>query len=1373
MEKNNKKDIRKRVMSSLDFFLNNEGREAENLLDRIINYYTVHTKNVFALAAIGKDIIINIPIEHIWSLLKLPKLISDTDFQKRLLENENLWKFLEKSADKLPQIGKILSRSGFAMFQDGQLLDQEALGFIKEILKNTNSLTAIKNIALEALKPSSPDPSREPSPLHRDLKKIIPLGLKMVEGDENIQKFLAKYIKNNSTAISTDDAIRSMNNILGKKREVYNNLEEILQKKPKNKKDPKFQDALALVISKSYTFSSEDHRPVFNKELFDEALAEFKQSKRFAKLSKNDQELIENFAMEAATSAKPMVLDYLDQYKVSPKILEHVTLILTKMNEINDIYASLQKDSLFVWVGKSLDMFINDPVLKEFIIKNPTFIPDLAKGVIEATPFLKKLMGNMKFDNQIFDILGVVLVKPEIAANIIRDINGGDYTKLTETLIDALNDPDIPGFKALLKAQAEKGLFNNLIKGILDQNEKSTKEQNDKLILENQDPSGISLKNQLQNYGIDPEKDLEKIAKILPILLDSPEDLRKIFGSFQKGDYKEMVKDLLVMSQSKDAVQQYLSENQDIFVNVLNKVFEQTDKLKDLGLKGTLYNIVPDLMNHPSELIDIMDLADTGQYDEVGKKFLALIQGDENIKAYFGKNKDLLQQIIIKVAGVEKYNISNEISDIFTKLLLDERNKPAVEKLLALSQEAQWSNLAKETCRLIEESEDFRECLRNNKDNFAKIFKIAAVNDLTLRSLFAGLDVNSVVGTELIDSILKSPKVIRELIESSEKGYLSVASKAAGVLYSNRELRGALLNAGYNYLSGAGKAEKQEIVNLLTIDFITANQSKDNKLNLTEFIKTILNTERYRAFDTLLELESNKMLFDGVRLQEVDLRNIDFNGNSFVGAQIIAVRFGGAVLKGSSFQGASFMNVSFHGAEIDAATLKTMVESLRKGRCSLEGAKITGDLSNINLSDISLIGADLTGVTGINNTNLARSNLSKVLLPQGIDLASAVNIDKAIFDNGIFTDELHKQQIEKLANFVATKVAEKSQKDGLTMQAQQIESLAEQLKDLAKGDITVAQNIRDILQKTPEAIYDKNFPLDIKQLKHLSDYKNTTSDLLTTIYENRLQPEKIKSVVVANIIADQLSVRLFGENGNNRGQDGVMMRDLLQKVVSAFAKENSGDHYLNQLLQGPQSVLMLDAFEAEIRSNTQYTKTGALITGGIQLRQDAVSENLIYKLKAGMNAYAGESQLTDAQHKAIERMALEVGRELFQKGAEAGGSRAEDTGRIKNLLKDAFCQAKKENPRMNIDELFEGSNSHDLKKNVTNSVRSKTSYTWAGLVSGGIWLSPDSITPELTSSLVKYIAIAKDSITRERNAEPPKQPWTVRVQETKDTGRGR
>jgi hypothetical protein len=169
---------------------------------------------------------------------------------------------------------------------------------------------------------------------------------------------------------------------------------------------------------------------------------------------------------------------------------------------------------------------------------------------------------------------------------------------------------------------------------------------------------------------------------------------------------------------------------------------------------------------------------------------------------------------------------------------------------------------------------------------------------------------------------------------------------------------------------------------------------------------------------------------------------------------------------------------------------------------------------------------------------------------------------------------------------------------------------------------------------------------------------------------------------------------------------------------------------------------MLSNFEKEVRNKTQYTNTGVLITGGIQLRQDTISEELTYRLQAGMNAYVGENKLTALEHEAINNMALEVGKNLFQAGATT--SRAADTERIQNLLKDAFCQMKKENPDMNIAELSKDPNYPDLMENITAKIKSKTSYTTTGYVSGGIWLSPSAVTPELTD-------ILKPDITKATN----------------------
>lgn len=152
------------------------------------------------------------------------------------------------------------------------------------------------------------------------------------------------------------------------------------------------------------------------------------------------------------------------------------------------------------------------------------------------------------------NIVGEMMSKPEMAHDIMLDVNKGDYMSVTNSLILALNDPSFK-LKDTLAQQSKDGLFDNLFKGVVDVDAKD---------------SGV-IKQQLENYGLQAE-DVVKLSKVMPLLLDKPESLQKVFSSFVKGDYTGIAKELITLTKDNPEIQQYLNDNKRIFAKVGVKV---------------------------------------------------------------------------------------------------------------------------------------------------------------------------------------------------------------------------------------------------------------------------------------------------------------------------------------------------------------------------------------------------------------------------------------------------------------------------------------------------------------------------------------------------------------------------------------------------------------------------------------------------------------------------------------------------------------------------------------------------------------------------------------------------------------------------------
>ncbi len=186
------------------------------------------------------------------------------------------------------------------------------------------------------------------------------------------------------------------------------------------------------------------------------------------------------------------------------------------MPETKEIFDTLNAPNQGVMISleKSLEMVAGDDKLKSFFANNKTILPNIVLGIIENTHSVQSVTKEYNFDKQMLSIVGEVMSKPEVAHEIIADLNKGDYMSLTGNIISALNDPSFK-LKDILVEQSKGGLFDNLITGVLEQDAKNSQ----------------TIKQQLINYGLEAN-DVTKLTSIMPILLAILESLKRFFREF-------------------------------------------------------------------------------------------------------------------------------------------------------------------------------------------------------------------------------------------------------------------------------------------------------------------------------------------------------------------------------------------------------------------------------------------------------------------------------------------------------------------------------------------------------------------------------------------------------------------------------------------------------------------------------------------------------------------------------------------------------------------------------------------------------------------------------------------------------------------------
>lgn len=479
----------------------------------------------FKTILLGAKFALTNPV-NTYNLVKLARSSDtylDPEFQKSLLEEKPIWEFLKKNASNLPKIGQILAKAGFKEFQEGNFLDQKGLDILKESFKNDNVLHQLKEVAIEVKK-------EEP-----DWNKVTSNTLDMLTKEKNFEKFfnekgkdIASYIKIGATEILPSDYVKSFDDILQKpeSKQSYAEVQKIFDKNPALKQE------------------------------FAENIDNLRSLKEFNKLSPEKQTVLNSFVADAKQQAKPELKEYFESYRIDPEVLSTLPSLLNQIPKMKEVFDTLNdpNQGVMIAIEKTLEMTKDNKELRDFFANNKEFLPNAALGIIENNPDLQKMTKDYNFDKQMLNIVGEMMSKPEMAHDIMLDVNKGDYMSVTNSLISALNDPSFK-LKDTLVQQSKDGLFDNLFKGIVDVDAKGSGD----------------IKKQLENYGLQTE-DVVKLSKVMPLLLDKPESLQKVFGSFIKGDYTGIAKELFTLTKDSPEIQQYLNDNKGIFAKVGVKV---------------------------------------------------------------------------------------------------------------------------------------------------------------------------------------------------------------------------------------------------------------------------------------------------------------------------------------------------------------------------------------------------------------------------------------------------------------------------------------------------------------------------------------------------------------------------------------------------------------------------------------------------------------------------------------------------------------------------------------------------------------------------------------------------------------------------------
>lgn len=444
-------------------------------------------------------------------------------------------------------------------------------------------------------------------------------------------------------------------------------------------------------------------------------------------------------------------------------------------------------------------------------------------------------------------------------------------------------------------------------------------EQDKKRIINQNGDLSESIEAKMASIGLSP-KDIEPLTDIVPILISKPKVLKEVVDHLAEGQYPAMVKKLLSTVEDTPEINQYLKDNQALFVGVLDQVIKQVPELEGYNLKGDLYDIVPALLDHPDALIEIIECQEKFQFEKAGQVFFDLVKTDERFKSFFAKNQKIFAGAALKAAGLETYEIGNEVGEIFSHLM-NERNAPKIQKLMDRFHNEEWLDLAKDLCNMIEQDPEFKQYVVSNKKNFSKIVKVVLDKLPEVRELTGGTKVSKLAGL-----IITDPASARELIEGIEQGKFMGAYAVAKFAWNKAfdpEIRSALSETVMGWFAGRNESQ-QEVVTGITE--MLSSRDPEERVNLTDFIQASYNEmSKDVEIDQRQKLQKQilrKKFFEkadivGERFDKINMSNLEVTGNQFVNTKFEHVNFENSSFTNASFHGAKFNDVRFTGTEIE------------------------------------------------------------------------------------------------------------------------------------------------------------------------------------------------------------------------------------------------------------------------------------------------------------------------------------------------------------------------------------------------------------------------------------------------------------------------
>ena len=727
-------------------------------------------------------------------------------------------------------------------------------------------------------------------------------------------------------------------------------------------------------------------------------------------------------------SDKYPIKGYMEAYGADKRALELLPSVLRHPQETNQILEALGDPATFM---KTLETFFDivkdSKEFEDYVRKYPDLLPRITDKYLNINQEWTEWANTFGLNSGVLPAITPLLYDMKEAHKLIKAYNNGDYNALSEVIIDGISkSQDGHPLLASLQALAKDGTFARLMSDILILN------------------PGLKA-SVIDAYGI-TDTQIPQVMQIVEILLDAPDSLQRIFKLSQEGKYAEMSAEILQISGSDTptgkALKAYLESNADLMTQIVQRAIpvrvstpsndsiateaaylsgSQTQNASGIN-KVQQYVSAETITKHTPTVIQTLVSAMT-------KPSPLVIEGLKT-NNYMQLSEGIVDMLCDKKTGLSATFSTLAKDGVFTELMngILSQNPQIKEQLTSLGiTDQDIPKFAKLISILSEKPEYLKSVFQHFKDgNYLGITK--ELLTILSNEQKAGNDAaNTLSGWMRDNNDLMSTIVTHTLDNNPEVKYWTsgsdtkaLADRVLNALVDNPE---SLLRITNDIADGNWKKLPQ--------DFIALGMGM-----ITEVVKTAAKSvskwggwigatvgaatwcfcgsseqkqkQEYvdKALEKLMpnqELTSQGTKFDGVQIRG-DIHHAHIKDVTFVNSDCNYASFEGSKFSNCSFLGARLQAVSFSGAEIDSVTLQSLIDARTNGGqpVVLDGAKLVGDLSGLDLSKVSLERVDYSQVTAAKDTKFpegVQPAMPVVSAPVSTPKTTKTAAHKQSFDN--------------------------------------------------------------------------------------------------------------------------------------------------------------------------------------------------------------------------------------------------------------------------------------------------------------------------------------------------------------------------------------